>query len=252
MPGKYSEPERPGPVDASRRRLLIAACAIGAAALALASAFSLASCSRSSPKAGKPQAGAAAPRAALPPSAPLPSQAGAPAGAGAAKPAALAGAPPAALAAPLRGFGLKVASVPRIARDYSLGPLQSWRPAAGDEAAVFATATAFMEGIAAGKLEKQLLLPQSRDALSALLAPPGPGSAPRSAIPYRLGAIALRGPDASLRLRLPAAAGAGREEGLLSLRKSEGTWYVEALALDARAAGAPAFDPNAGGAGSAR
>lgn len=149
------------------------------------------------------------------------------------------------LSASIRGFGLGVLSVPRVASDFSLGPLQSDRPAEGDEAGAFAIAKAFMKGLAEGKIDKELLLPNSRDALSALLMPSAPGSTDRPAIPYRLGAILLRGPDASLRIRLPAAAGESRVEGLLSLRKAGDTWYVEALALDPPVDGPLAFNPAA-------
>jgi hypothetical protein len=152
--------------------------------------------------------------------------------------------PKAALASSLRGFGLRAPSAPRIAWDFSLGPLQSYRPSEGDEAAVFAVATSFVSGIAAGKLDKQLLFPAARDALSVLLAAPAPASGAGSAIQYRLGAIVLRGTDASLKLRLPAAADAARIEGLLSLKKADGTWYVEALALDPPVTGALIFNPD--------
>jgi hypothetical protein len=131
--------------------------------------------------------------------------------------------------------------------DFSLGPLQSSSPAPGDEAAVLAVARAFMDGLAAGKLDRALLLPEAREALALLLEP----TAPRSGSAYRLGAILLRGADASLRLRLPSAALAGkgaaavREEGLLSLRKDGDAWHIEALALDPPATGPLTFAPDA-------
>jgi hypothetical protein len=161
--------------------------------------------------------------------------------------------PVAPLAASLRAFGLGAPSVPRVAEDFSLGPLQSYRPAEGDESSVFAVVKAFMDGIAAGKLDNGLLLPEARDALSLLLAPPEPAAtAPavsRDAPSYRLGAISIRGQDASLLVRLPAAGlpsdAAVREEGLLSLRKVGDAWYVEALALDSPKTGALAFAPDA-------
>ena len=97
-----------------------------------------------------------------------------------------------------------------------------------------------MDGVAAGKLDKSLLLPEARDALSVLLAPAPavPGSSP-----YRLGAISIQGDDASLKLRLPTAPESAREEGLLSLRRVGDAWFVEALALDPPATEALAFDP---------
>jgi hypothetical protein len=152
---------------------------------------------------------------------------------------------PVPISAAIRGFGLKVHSIPRIASDYSLGPLQSYRPAEGDETAAFAIASSFVKGIGEGKLDTALLLPQSRDALSAILAPSQTGSAAASAIPYRLGAIVLRGSDASLRLRLPSGPGESRLEGLLSLRKVGDAWYIEALALDPPASGPLTFNPEA-------
>ena len=76
----------------------------------------------------------------------------------------------------MHAFGLRVPSVPRVARDFSIGPLQSYRPAEGDEAAVFAVAHSFAEGIASGKLDKGILLPEARDALVVLLAPAARGS----------------------------------------------------------------------------
>jgi hypothetical protein len=171
--------------------------------------------------------------------------------------------PAAPLAASLRAFGIGAPSVPRMPIDFSLGPLQSYSPASGDEAAVLVVARAFAEGIAAGKLDAALLLPEAREALALLLAPATPRAASEveaeaaatkagpAAQLYRLGAIAIRGQDASLKLRLPSGtapdkpADAMREEGLLSLRKAGDTWYIEALALDPPSAKAPAFAPDA-------
>ena len=171
--------------------------------------------------------------------------------------------PPAQFAASLRGFGLGAPSVPRMPEDFSLGPLQSYRPVAGDEAAAFTVAKSFMDEVAAGRLDDKLLLPEARDALSVLLAPPAPAKAetaapaesgseaasaekpappPPGGLGYRLGAITMMGDDASLLVRMPRAdAGAAREEGLLSLRKVEGAWYVQALALRPADAAALAF-----------
>jgi hypothetical protein len=166
------------------------------------------------------------------------------------------------LAASVRAFGLGTPSTPRVAEDFSLGPLQSFKPAEGAEAAVFAVARDFMDGLAAGKLDKGLLLPEARDALALLLEPVAQRSAKsetassaaeaRGDVPnYRLGAIVIRGEDASLKVRLSSAkipsdpAKAIREEGLLSLRKVGDAWYVEALALGLPVSGALAFDPDA-------
>jgi hypothetical protein len=213
--------------DRARRLILFAA-------LSLASLSLIASCARKTPP--KPQNASLvqAPASTPPASAAHP-----------AVPGPLAAPKPPPLAASMRGFGLGAPSVPRIAWDYSLGPLQSYHPAEGDEAAVFAAAKTFVTDLSAGKLDKELLLPEARDALSALLAPAPSGSAREGAIPYRLGAIVLQGSDASLRLRFPYAAGENREEGLLSLRKVDQKWYVEALALDPPASGPLAFNPDA-------
>jgi len=63
-------------------------------------------------------------------------------------------------------------------------------------------------------------------------------------IPYRLGHIVLKGSDASLRLRLSRAAGAAIDEGLLSLRKIDDTWYIETFARGMPMSGALAFNPD--------
>jgi hypothetical protein len=240
------------------------ACLAAAALALVGSAFTLGSCAKKAPgeRAATRQAAESAAPGAIPPGSgatpavgqslpgPPPRIAGDLRPSAAPKPA-----PP--LAASMRAFGLDAPSVPRMPEDFSLGPLQSYAPAAGDEAAVFAVARAFMDDIAAGKLNRELLLPESRDALSLLLAPapPGESSGAPSATnlsAYRLGAIALRGEDASLKVRLPrAAATAGgtdapRVEGLLSLRKYDGSWYVEALALGPPEAGALSFAPDDG------
>jgi hypothetical protein len=105
-----------------------------------------------------------------------------------------------------------------------------------------------MDALSAGKLDPELLLPSSREALSVLLAP-APQAADAQASPYRLGAISIHGDDASLKVRLasatpPADPQCLREEGLLSLRKEDGSWYIEALALDMPKSGSLAFDPS--------
>ena len=159
-------------------------------------------------------------------------------------------APQPPLAASLRAFGLGQGSSPRIAWDFSLGPLQSSSPAKGDEADALEVARSFMDGLAAGKLDPELLLPSSREALSVLLAPaPQAAAAHGQASPYRLGAISIQGDDASLKVRLASAKPLSdpqclREEGLLSLRKEGGSWYIEALALEAPKSGSLAFDPS--------
>jgi len=228
MPGKYSA--------RLRRRI----CLAMAAATLLGAASLLGSCSR------KAQAARAAADAAAKP--------GQPASALAQRPAedshAQAPKPAVPLAASIRAFGVGAISVPRMPEDFSLGPLQSYSPAPGDEAAVFAVARAFMDGIAAGKLDKDLLLPEARDALSLLLAPDpaaSTASKPEGGIAsYRLGKMLIRGEDASLKVRLPSAGAlsepkAVRQEGLLSLRKEGDSWYIETLALAPPLTGALAF-----------
>jgi hypothetical protein len=251
MPVKYSAAHRLKPRSGLRLPTLIVACVFAALA-ALAPASLLASCSRKGEAKGATAAPAAKPQSAspkvvaqTPPPATVPTapkvETPKPIAPAAAKPARL---PQAPLAASMRAFGLRSGSTPRIASDYSIGPLQSYIPAEGDEAAVWKVALAFADGIAAGKLDAALLLPEARDALSVLLSPPEPVSDAKAARPYRLGAIVLQGQGASLRIRLPGVAGSPREEGLLSLRKAGDAWYVEALALDPPASGALAFNPD--------
>jgi hypothetical protein len=240
MSGKYSAPfKRPAPAA------ILAFAALACAVLPLSV---LASCSRGKGVKGAvntilkaPSVVEPLPQALAPPPTRV-QPAPAPAGKPAPVPVRILAAP---MAASMRALGLRAASAPRIARDFSLGPLQSWRPAAGDEKAVFAAATSFLDGLAAGKLDKALLLPSARDALAVLLAPPAPvreGSGKASA--YRLGAILIQDDQGSLRVRLPSLAGDAREEGLLSLRKVGESWYIEALALEPPASAALAFNPD--------
>ncbi len=210
------------------------------AAIAAAPISALASCAR---KTAAPAAPGTTAPAAAPAKAPEQPRAQAAPQEGDARLQAKAAVPVVPLAASLRAFGLRAGEAPRIAGDFSLGPLQSLRPAKGDEAEAFAVAVAFAEGIASGKLDKALLLPKSRDALSVLLALPAPSPGSQAATHFRLGAIELRGPDASLRIRLPGAVGAARREGLLSLRKEGEAWYVEALSLGPPDSAPLAFNP---------
>jgi hypothetical protein len=248
----------------TRRQALVAISVLAAAAL-LGAAFALSSSMRNN---GPTEHAAVAPKpgaTAAPASSPPPQAIGP-----APQPSPQSGPKPVApLAASIRAYGLGAPSTPRVAEDFSLGPLQSYRPAEGDEAAVFAVARAFMDGIAAGKLDRELLLPEARNALSFLLAPTAQtatGRQARADAPaYRLGAIFIRGEDASLKVRLPSAdtqskltseaepptglpaeaAKPVREEGLLSLRKIGDAWYVEALALAPPKSGTLAFAPDA-------
>jgi len=155
-----------------------------------------------------------------------------------------------ALAAAMKAFGLAAPPKPRMPEDYSLGPLQSHRPAEGAESGSFAAAVAFMNAYAHGKLDKASLLPEAREALSVLLAPTGAATgsatgAATGAAPFRLGKAKIEGQAASYLVRLPRASDAPRIEGLLSLRAVEGRWYVEALVLDPPAPARLAFDPSA-------
>ncbi len=147
-----------------------------------------------------------------------------------------------ALAANLRAFGLGARVEPRMPRDFSLGLLQGRRGLSGAEAAVLAVVDAFMTGLAAGKIDPSLFLPEARDALSVLIAPLSSKEGARLA-QARAGAIEVEGGAASLRVRLPAEEKAPRLEGLLSLREKGGAWYVEALALDPPSDSSPAFEP---------
>ncbi|MEI6877021.1 MAG: hypothetical protein WCL50_18055 [Spirochaetota bacterium] len=146
--------------------------------------------------------------------------------------------------ASIHAFGLKVSSIPRMPQDYALGLLQSYHPEKGDESDAFTVARSFVEGIASGKLNKNILLPEARDALAVLLDPPPPDPGLPTMKPYRLGAISLEGSTASLRVRLSSPVDAARQEGLLSLRKHEDVWYIEAFAVDPPASGALAFNPD--------
>jgi hypothetical protein len=245
MKGKYS---------AAALRTVLAIAAAGSVAAALPC---LASCSRSSRSAGQ----AAVPSGSAPQTPPLPAAQTSAAPQQEVKNGnqKLTAKPSAPLAAQLRAFGLGAASKPRTAWDFSLGPLQSFRPESEELTGALSVARAFMDGLASGKLDQKLLLPEARDALSVLLAP-SPRKAEKdepegnaAARGYRLGAIVVSGEDASLKVRLPAAAlpsdggEAVRVEGLLSLRRVDDAWFVESLALDPAASGALAFDPGAVG-----
>jgi hypothetical protein len=239
MPEKYSARARRERLPAVPARILLVTAAAGL----IGTAFILSSCARKNQASQSPPASAAsaseAPGAGAPAVEALPGQAPGKRPA-AAKPALT-------LAAALRAFGLGVPSVPRIPEDFALGPLQSYRPAEGDEAAVFAVAKAFMDGVTAGKLDESLLLPEAREALSVLLAPAAPQASRGAAAPsYRLGEITIKGEDASLMLRMPRSdASSVREEGLLSLRKAGDAWYVQALALKPPDSAALVFAPDA-------
>ncbi len=226
--------------------------------LAAIAALLLPSCARKSPDSGA--AGRVDPKAALPsPAAPpasraiadLPRDSSAPESSIAANRAGrpsprgeAAKAPPAALAASLRAFGLGARPEPRMPRDFSLGPLQAANPRDETVAAVLGVAEAFLSGVAEGKIDPSLFLPEAREALSILISPP-PAEKGAVALPGRVGAIELDGSAASLRVRLPAARGSPRLEGLLSLRREGNAWYVESLALDPPVEGSPAFEPGA-------
>jgi hypothetical protein len=237
---KYSA-SAPGGRRPPRVAPLLLAVALGL----LATSFLLPSCTR------KPKNGASAPATPTPAGVPANKQGEARQSDQANGPKQGSDAPPASasaanLAAALRGFGLGVPSIPRMPEDFSLGPLQSYGPAEGAEAAVFAVARKFMDGIAAGKLDEQLLLPEAREALAVLLSPPQSKASGEAASPYRLGAVTIKGDDASLALRMPRMeSGSARVEGLLSLRKSGDAWYIQALALKPPESAALAFMPDA-------
>ena len=230
MRGKYSVSPR-----ARSGRAALALLALGIAASALA-------CSRRESQAGP--AGQGAPTAVL--------QGGEEARPAEKRQAGQPKAPPAAarppklsLSASIRAFGLGAPGLARLPEDFSLGPLQDLRASGGPEAEVLSVAGRFLKAYAAGKLEPELLYPDSREALALLLAPAGavaPGG-----LPGRLGAIAVEGSSATLRLRLPSSPGEERVEGSLALGLVDGVWYVEALGLDPRASGALSFDPDRAG-----
>jgi len=213
---------------------------VAAAFLAALAASSASSCVRKSDASVRQPAKAPAGEAAAPASA------GARSGAARGRSAPAAAAPKSVppLAAGIRAFGLGARPTPRMPEDFSLGPLQSLQPASKQEAAALATARSFLDGIAAGKIDASLFLPEARDALSALLSP-APLKEGESLSPARLGALGIEGDSASLRVRLPAPEGAARTEGVISLRERDGTWYVEALAIDPSSQADLAFDPGA-------
>ncbi len=230
---KYSAP--------TRQRFLFAVCVMATVASATAPIVTLISCTRkTSPKSPQKtvEVQPLSPQTSTPVHIVAPARISSPA------PPQTAKAFAAPLMASMHGFGLKVPSIPRMPQDYSLGPLQSHHPEKGDESDAFMVARSFVEGIASGKLDKKILLPEARDALVVLLTPPSPDPGSPTMKPYRLGAISLEGSSASLRLRLSSAVDATRQEGLLSLRKSEDLWYIEAFALDPPVSGAMAFNPD--------
>jgi hypothetical protein len=159
------------------------------------------------------------------------------------------------LSASLRAFGI-AASTPLLPSDFGIGLLHDYRDADPERASVLARARLFMDGIAAGRIDPELLAPASRIALAILLAPlaaPAEAQQPAQGLPtesagkartlYRLGAFKIEGGMASL--RLPGRAGSPRSEGLLTLGRTGEEWYVEGLSLEAppSASGPVAFDP---------
>jgi hypothetical protein len=241
--------------------LRLASCSL-VASLALGLSLSLSSCAPKKPGARPGASAAAKPGPQQPPPPPggpngAPPQPQTAAKPGAASTASTQSAAP--LSAPIRAFGLGLDTPPRIAWDFSLGPLQPLSPGKGEVAEVLKVAQAFLDGMAIGRVDPQLLLPSAREALGYLIADQAGASSQGASSSsadrgsrYRLGAIVLRDDGASLKLRLGSvsassqegAAQATREEGLLSLRKVADSWYVEGLALDQRS-GALAFDPGA-------
>jgi hypothetical protein len=232
MNKKYSDRRLRGPAP------------IAAALLACISAILLPSCARKAVQAAPASGQAQAAASQAPRSASLPGVPGDQRPAAAAAGSASAPKPAPALAASLRAFGLGARTRPRMPEDFSLGPLQSLRPASKEEEAPLAAARAFLDGVAAGKVDPSIYLPEARAALAALLEP-RPVKDGIAASGARLGAIYVEGSAASLRVRLPGTAGSARNEGLLSLREEGGAWYVEALALDPPTSAALAFDPGA-------
>ena len=149
------------------------------------------------------------------------------------------------LAASQRAFGLGAPGIARMPQDYGLGPLQDYRPSAEGEARALVVARRFIDGLAAGRLDAALLVPDSRDALALLLAPAKAEAAAGegSESSCRLGAMKVEGDSASLRVRFPA--GGAPVEGSLTLGEVGGSWYVEALSIDPSAVAGdrtPVFD----------
>jgi hypothetical protein len=175
------------------------------------------------------------------------------------------------LAASLRAFGLGSTTGPFMPEDFSLGPLQDYRASDPASSAALQTARRFMDAFISGKIEPSLLYPEGRDALVWLLQPllaatssttgsTPAGSAnktslaasngiPRTNQVYRLGSIVRLGDSASFRVLLSSAADpdprALPRQGLLSLRMSGETWFVEGFVVEMPKVGSISFDPGA-------
>ncbi len=133
--------------------------------------------------------------------------------------------PKSALTASLRAFGLG-ANAALMPEDFAIGPLQDRR--AGASLAAFRTAQRFMDGYSDGRLDPGLLYPAERAILEITLAP---AADPKTPERFRLGKLTVDGDSAWLRVRqVPRDADPGRQ-GLLSLRSSDGEWYVESLSI---------------------
>ncbi|HET7839786.1 MAG TPA: hypothetical protein VFL04_08495 [Rectinemataceae bacterium] len=144
------------------------------------------------------------------------------------------------LAASLRAFGLS-ANAAIMPEDFSIGALQDYRSGSDRLSSALATAQGLMDGLAKGKLDPALLVPEEREALSLALAPL---SGEMQGGDFRYGQISLSGDEAWMRVRLAPAGDGPSHEGLLSLRADGEVWRVESLsfAVAAKARGST-FEP---------
>lgn len=157
-----------------------------------------------------------------------------------------------------RGFGLAAPQGPILPEDSLIGPLQDWRSPKAGEAGALKVASAFLDALVAGKLEKSLVAPGRLPLVTVLtrelLAEPRPAS-------YRIGVFSSedgKGPGATAKISLaypavaledaqtipgneaasslpggPEAAAEGGEmrwlAGEIGLRQIDGIWYIESV-----------------------
>lgn len=211
--------------------------AAAAAALAIMLLLPLAACTRAEQKKAEPPPASGLEMRAIPETREA-TQAAPAAGSNgkAQKPAVLKPVAPATIAS-ARAFGLAAPPGPFLPADFSLGPLADLAPKDKEELALLEPALAFLSALREGRLEAERVLPERRDILASLLSPLFAAPRPRA---FRLGSFLREGDAALARLRLEAAPPEGvgplsrppRAEGELRLRREEGVWYVEDLALD--------------------
>jgi hypothetical protein len=151
-----------------------------------------------------------------------------------------------------RGFGFAAPPGPLLPEDFLIGPLQDWRSEKETEQEALKAATAFLDGILAGRLPESLIAPGRLPLVSMLTREMLAGPRPVS---YRIGAfqsaddegeasmtaricLAYRAPDqagADTRTLPETGALAGndgemrRMTGGIGLRRIKGIWYIESV-----------------------